>query len=203
MKKKFLALTLLSGAMLIGTCLTGCGEETPNPDPVVDKVTGVAIAGPLIVKLGQTVTLTADCLGSKDDRVTWESLNPSVATIDSNGVVTGVSVGTATIKATSVKDPSFSSEWEIKVTGETSNSIKLIIEESDDIRVDENGVYQIPGGKTFRVNYKLGNSNATKPDSIAYTFSYSDGSQATGQDCVIEHQEDGSALVTFNKVFTG
>ena len=203
MKKKFLALTLLSGAMLVGTCLTGCGEETPNPDPVVDKVTGVAIAGPLSVRLGGTITLTADCLGSKDDRVTWESLNTSVATIDSNGVVRGVSLGTATIKATSVKDPSFSSEWEIKVTGETSNSIKLIIEESDDIRIDENGVYQIPGGKTFRVNYELGNSNATKPDSIAYTFSYSDGSQATGQDCVIEHQEDGSALVTFNKVFTG
>lgn len=203
MKKKFLALTLLSGAMLVGTCLTGCGEETPNPDPVVDKVTGVAIAGPLSVRLGQTITLTADCLGSEDDRVTWESLNTSVATIDSNGVVKGVSVGTATIKATSVKDPSFSSEWEVRVTGETSNSIKLIIEESDDIRVDENGVYQIPGGKTFRVNYELGNSNATKPDSIAYTFSYSDGSQATGQDCIIEHQEDGSALVTFNKVFTG
>ena len=30
MKKKFLALTLLSGAMLVGTCLTGCGEETPQ-----------------------------------------------------------------------------------------------------------------------------------------------------------------------------
>ena len=204
MKKKFLALTLLSGAMLVGTCLTGCGEETPNPDPAVDKVTGVAIAGPFSVKIGEKITLTADCLGSEDDRVTWESLNPSVATIDSNGVVKGVSLGTATIKATSVKDPSFSSEWEIRVTGETSNSIKLIIEESDDIRVDENGVYQIPGGKTFRVNYELGNSNATKPDSIAYTFSYSDASQqATGQDCVIEHQEDGSALVTFNKVFTG
>lgn len=205
MKKKFLALTLLSGAMLVGTCLTGCGEETPNPnpDPVVDKVTGVAIAGPLSVRLGQTITLTADCLGSEDDRVTWESLNTSVATIDSNGVVKGVSVGTATIKATSVKDPSFSSEWEIRVTGETSNSIKLIIEESEDITVDEYGVYQIPGGKTFRVNYELGNANATKPDSIAYTFSYSDGSQTTGQDCVIEHQEDGSALVTFNKVFTG
>lgn len=202
MKKKFLALTLLSGAMLVGTCLTGCGEET-IPDPVVDQVTGVAITGPLSVKLGETIKLTADCLGSDDDRVTWESLNTSVATIDSNGVVTGVSVGTAKIKATSVKDPNFSDEWEIRVTGETSKSISLIIEESEGITVDENEVYQIPGGQTFKVNYKLGNANATPPDSVAYTFSYSDGSQATSQDCAIEHQEDGSALVTFYKVFTG
>ena len=37
--------------------------------------------------------------------VTWTSINPSIATIDANGYVTGKSVGTATITATSQADP--------------------------------------------------------------------------------------------------
>ncbi|MBI6546496.1 MAG: Ig-like domain-containing protein [Cyanobacteria bacterium NC_groundwater_1444_Ag_S-0.65um_54_12] len=36
----------------------------------------------------------------KDSDFTWESLNPSIATVNSNGVVTGVAGGTAVIKAT-------------------------------------------------------------------------------------------------------
>ena len=213
MKRKLLTLTLLSSALLIGTTLSSCGDNNPNDDNTVtgddnkddDKteVTGVVIGGPLSVKMGETIKLSVDVLGSDDDSVTWKSLNEDIATVDASGVVTGVKVGDATIEATSVLDPNFSATYKIKVTGEMAKEIFVVIEESDDITVDENGVYNIPGGKTFKVSYRLGNTNAIVPDSIAYSFSYSNGSNTSIEDCVIENQADGTALVTFNKVFTG
>ena len=213
MKRKFLTLTLLSSALLIGTTLSSCGDSNPNEDNTVSgddnknddntAVTGVVIGGPLSVKMGETIKLSVDVLGSDDDSVTWKSLNEDIATVDASGVVTGVKVGDATIEATSVLDPNYSATYKIKVTGEMAKEIFVVIEESDDITVDENGVYNIPGGKTFKVSYRLGNTNAIVPDSIAYSFSYSDGSNTSVEDCVIENQGDGTALVTFNKVFTG
>lgn len=201
MKRKLLTLTLLSSALLIGTTLSSCGDNNPNEDNTA--VTGVVIGGPLNVKIGETIKLSVDVLGSDDDSVTWKSLNEDIATVDASGVVTGVKVGDATIEATSVLDPNYSATYKIKVTGEMAKEIFVVIEESDDITVDENGVYNIPGGKTFKVSYRLGNTNAIVPDSIAYSFSYSNGSNTSIEDCVIENQADGTALVTFNKVFTG
>ena len=213
MKRKLLTLTLLSSALLIGTTLSSCGDNNPNEDNTVSDddnknddntaVTGVVIGGPLSVKMGETIKLSVDVLGSDDDSVTWKSLNEDIATVDASGVVTGVKVGDATIEATSVLDPNYSATYKIKVTGEMAKEIFVVIEESDDITVDENGVYNIPGGKTFKVSYRLGNTNAIVPDSIAYSFSYSNGSNTSVEDCVIENQGDGTALVTFNKVFTG
>ena len=213
MKRKLLTLTLLSSALLIGTTLSSCGDNNPNDDNTVSDddnkgedntaVTGVVIGGPLSVKMGETIKLSVDVLGSDDDSVTWKSLNEDIATVDASGVVTGVKVGDATIEATSLLDPNYSATYKIKVTGEMAKEIFVVIEESDDIIVDENGVYNIPGGKTFKVSYRLGNTNAIVPDSIAYSFSYSNGSNTSVEDCVIENQGDGTALVTFNKVFTG
>ena len=213
MKRKLLTLTLLSSTLLIGTTLSSCGDNNPNDDNTVSDddnknddntaVTGVVIGGPLSVKMGETIKLSVDVLGSDDDSVTWKSLNEDIATVDASGVVTGVKVGDATIEATSVLDPNYSATYKIKVTGEMAKEIFVVIEESDDITIDENGVYNIPGGKTFKVSYRLGNTNAIVPDSIAYSFSYSNGSNTSVEDCVIENQGDGTALVTFNKVFTG
>lgn len=60
---------------------------------------------------------------STDTSVTWKSSNPSVATVDKGGVVTGIAAGTATITATSVATSSISDSKEIKVTADASNPI--------------------------------------------------------------------------------
>lgn len=102
-------------AMLISVVPFALASET---------VTGVTITGGSgTVAVGGTVTFSAEVSvdGSLEEgetavsrEVTWESSNPSIATVE-NGVVTGVAVGTTTITATSVANPSASATARIMV----------------------------------------------------------------------------------------
>ena len=69
-------------------------------------VTGVSVDATASVNVGKTTTLTAAVSpdNATNKNVTWASSNESIATVDENGVVTGVSAGEATITVTSVAD---------------------------------------------------------------------------------------------------
>ncbi len=66
------------------------------------KVTGITISGPAMVAPGSTITLTAEVAPATatNKEVVWTSTNEAVATVSATGVVTGVTNGTTTIKAT-------------------------------------------------------------------------------------------------------
>ena len=85
---------------------TEIGNSTINVD-LAPEVLEVTIT-PLIdtVNVGSTISLTENvtAVGGADESVTWSSLNESRATVDGNGIVSGVSRGTVTITATSVFD---------------------------------------------------------------------------------------------------
>lgn len=93
-------------------------EDTPDPDaPEVESVTVTPATDSIAV--GATTTLTATVLPAEAPQgVVWSSDDTDVATVDSSGVVTGVSPGTCTITATSTSDPSKTGESEITVTSE-------------------------------------------------------------------------------------
>lgn len=69
----------------------------------------IAVAGT------RQLTATASPSGASQS-VTWASATPSVATVNSSGLVTGVSAGTAVITATSVSDPTKTATSTITVT---------------------------------------------------------------------------------------
>ena len=69
---------------------------------VAQVVTGVSLSEPSItLNEGQskTLTVTVSPSNAANKSVNWTSTNSSVARVDANGVVTAVSLGTATIKA--------------------------------------------------------------------------------------------------------
>jgi len=77
----------------------------------------VSITGPKTVYEGQTISLTAavDPDNAYDKTVTWSSSNKSVATVNSEGVVTGIKAGTTDISVTANGDPNVKSTVTITV----------------------------------------------------------------------------------------
>ncbi len=69
------------------------------------------------VGIGEQEKLVAQILPShttQSKEITWTSSDEAIATVDENGVVTGVSLGTVTITATTVNGISASCEMEVK-----------------------------------------------------------------------------------------
>lgn len=68
-----------------------------------------------VIDIGETATFEV----TKDDEVypglTWETSDPSIATIDEDGVLTAKKAGTVTVVATA--DDGFPTTWEVQVQG--------------------------------------------------------------------------------------
>src|SRR4051794_13026729 len=88
---------LLFAPMLLGGAL-GCAQlESDNPSTPAPAIT---IGGPNAVVVGQTVTLTAATSHGTDTSYTFTSANPTVATVDESGLVTGVTPGQTSVTVT-------------------------------------------------------------------------------------------------------
>jgi hypothetical protein len=99
------------GWLMIGTALVwgGCDSSTKMTQPTTmgPSVTEVTISGlPPALKVGQTAQLTASVTlsdGAKKDTtsgVTWQSTEPTVATVSSTGLLTTTGAGEALLTAT-------------------------------------------------------------------------------------------------------
>ena len=116
-KKKF-ALFMI-GFILLFT--VGCFSIVPDDGTEGGKENEISlvISGNDKVKVGSTITLNAEIkLPGISQEVDWKSADISIATVDKNGVVTGVSVGSTTIIATSVSDNTIIGKFNIKVVSE-------------------------------------------------------------------------------------
>jgi hypothetical protein len=104
MKKIFLI--TITACLFLAACNNGSETSTGGGDIPKDEekeeVTGVTVPGTFSLVHGSTATLTAtvEPADAPNKNVSWTSNNKSVATIDDNGLVTAVSVGQATITAT-------------------------------------------------------------------------------------------------------
>ncbi len=98
-------------------------ETTINVSQPIIEVTGVSLSPSTIgITVGETSTLTAEVSPSdaSDASLSWQSSDENVATVSSNGLVTGVAEGTATVTVTTT-DGNFTDTANISVTRVTEN----------------------------------------------------------------------------------
>jgi uncharacterized protein YjdB len=84
---------------------SGVTSPPPPPPPAPVAVSGVSLnKTALSLKVGEGILLTATVLptNAANKEVSWSSSNPAVATVDANGTVTAVGVGTAIVTVTTV-----------------------------------------------------------------------------------------------------
>ena len=161
MKKKLLPIFLFS--FLTFGLITSCAPSTSN-----DVVTGVEIGGSANVKVGSTIKLIADVLGTDNDSVTWTSNDETIATVDSSGVVTGIARGEVEIKATSVVDPSFFATKLVNVTQELAQDLEIVVEESEYVVHLEGNNYAVALGMPFNFEVNPLPFDAALPDGISF-----------------------------------
>jgi uncharacterized protein YjdB len=97
-------LTAVSPGTCTITCIAadGSGKFDTCQVKVKQPATKLSVSGNDIVNVGEFITLTSMVLpeNTTNKNVTWSSSDSSIAVVDKNGIVTGVSDGTVTIKCT-------------------------------------------------------------------------------------------------------
>lgn len=110
------------------TAITDDGYLTASCDVAVQivHVSSVSVPAVASVPVGKSTQLSATISpdNAYNKSVLWTSDNEGVATVDSDGEVTGVSEGTCTITVTSVDDPSKSASCSFTVS--PSNEVILL-----------------------------------------------------------------------------
>nr|WP_193312306.1 Ig-like domain-containing protein [Bifidobacterium leontopitheci] len=96
-------------------------EVTPEPEPGNVPVTKVEVTvkdGVTKVEAGKKLALTATVLpgNATNKTVTWTTSDASIATVDTNGIVTALKAGTVTITATAADGSEKSGSIQITVT---------------------------------------------------------------------------------------
>lgn len=127
------------------------------------------------VEVGKTVTFTATC----QETVTWSSNKPEVATVDTNGVVTGKAAGDATITATSTSGATASASITVKAASVTT-SITLDKTETS-----------IATGESVTIK-----ATTTPSENVTVTWKSSDPTIATVENGKITGVAAGSATIT-------
>ncbi len=125
-------------SMLILTAVS-CEKEIPVTSLSLDRQEAM-------VQVGATVTIlpVIDPLDATNRNVTWTSSNTGIATV-SDGVVTGVALGNATITATSDENPLFAATCEVTVVPSTGQVITVSGDITADTRWYAQAKYNLSG----------------------------------------------------------
>ena len=124
-----LIIVVTAAALLLAACPTEppgdeeSGEESDNGEDETIAVTGVTLdKASVTIPFGGTEQLTAtvEPADATDTSVSWSSDNDSVATVDADGLVTGIAEGTATVTVTTT-DGGFTAECAVTVTAATED----------------------------------------------------------------------------------
>ena len=154
----------LTGAGTVTLLATGGGatNKTVTFTISASSVSITGLAASASVDFGKTLdlgsTITVESVGNYSSEVTWESDNEAVATVDSEGVVTGVGKGTANITVASSDYPS--ATMSCAVTVDYKAKMQYTANTSTNMKGDENNAERVNLSPTyFEVSAGKGEAN--------------------------------------------
>ncbi|WP_339170569.1 family 16 glycosylhydrolase [Paenibacillus sp. FSL H7-0943] len=176
-------------------------KEGNSENPVNVPVTGISLNQTTAqVEVGQTVQLNANIAPSNatNKQVTWNVSGTSVASVNPNGLVTGLTPGTTTVTATTA-DGNKTALSTITVVPASSSGVIIVGDEVRGLKkIGDDLLFYVNGATFADLHYKLnnggqlnvamtpaGNGNYTYPvnhlqhgDTIEYSFTYNPGQGA-------------------------
>lgn len=163
---------------------------TVNVTPYVE-VTGVKLPSEETVKQGLTVKLDAEIepAEASSAKLKWTSSDPSIATVDDQGVVTGVSRGTAEITATSEANESIKATTQVTVEELVYELEQIILPE--EVKVEEHD--------TIKLEPKFVPANAANRD-VIWTSSNPEGASVDMNGLVTGIKPGETAIITATSV---
>lgn len=123
-------------AVITGTLSNGMAVTSTVK--VVVPATGIEVSEKLTVNKGESKKIAAKIIpGDSDDSLSFESLDESTATVDSEGNVTGVKKGTASIKVSAGSVTKYVEVTVyVPVTGVTLNKDKATLNRGETVRLE-------------------------------------------------------------------
>ncbi|MBP3767900.1 MAG: Ig-like domain-containing protein [Prevotella sp.] len=164
------------------------GGEVPTPEITTITVAAEATS----IEADATTQLTVkdqDDNAVAADQVTFSSSDETVATVNENGVVTGVAEGSATITATLKSDNNISSTVEITVTAATP-----VEHEGTQYTADGKTIYVVANHYTGTDNYEVIITSDDVMNGLGGSFWYINGVGGTRVDANMTISSDGKTL---------
>ena len=156
-KTKLWLLSMLASACVLGAFAACNDEKTATPKPIAPQTSEFT----MITGEKQSITLTN--VGKKD-KVTYESSDPTVATVSGTGEITAVSVGDTTVLVT-VGGKTFTCL--VSVGGEKRDALIPYIEGNE----IKNGALRLTFGQSYELN-AFAQYGATLLETGAYTLNW-------------------------------
>ena len=146
MKRNKFILPVTAFALLLSFGLTACGNNgggeggggSQQSQAAQEKIAITAAGDKTKLILGEEVQLTASVNG-----VTWTSSKPDIASVDANGLVKSLAVGSTTIKASKegYKDGSLTIKVDLEnITVTAAGETTLVMEQTLQLTADKEGV---------------------------------------------------------------
>jgi uncharacterized protein YjdB len=186
---KYFVNLLIASALICATCFTSCKDENEGGDTKIQSVTPTQAT--LFIPKGSAKTIAATIApNSADQEIDWTSEDPNIATIltikvvsgVSASLISGISVGSTNVTATSVSDPSKKATIRVTVTTPI-----------DSMTVDRDKVTFVIGAtKTAAIETTVWPTNAIQK----VTWTSSNPDVATAANGVITAVAEGSATIT-------
>ncbi len=162
----------------------------PSPEPTTVAVTGVTLDKPSIsIVEGQSDQLKATVApaNATNKKVSWDSSDKSIATV-SDGVVTAVKAGTATVTVTT-QDGGFKATCQVTVTAKSVDPGTIAV---TGVSLDKTTL-SLEEGATDQLTATVSPADATNKDVM---WSSSDEGVATVKDGLVTAIKAGTATIT-------